>query len=190
MEYPKENCRRQILTIPNMLSFFRLCLIPLIIWQYAVRQDHAAAICLLALSGLTDVADGIIARKFNMVSSFGKAFDPVADKLTQIAVLCCLAGRFANMRLPLALLTVKEIFAAVTGLMLIKKETVKGAVWHGKVTTVLLYAAMLLHMARPDIPPAVSDMLMGACTAMILLSGILYGIQNVKYLRGVGKGRL
>lgn len=182
MERPEEQYKHKILTIPNVLSFFRLCLIPLIVWQYVGRQNYLIALYLLALSGLTDIADGIIARNFNMVSDFGKAFDPVADKLTQIAMLFCLVTRFPNMWLPLILLIVKEVFAGITGLMMVKKGIVIGADWHGKVTTVLLYSTMLVHLAWISIPSSVSNILIGACTAMILLSGILYGIRNLRCL--------
>lgn len=182
MEHPEERCKNKVITIPNVLSFFRLCLIPLIVWQYVFRHHYFTALYLLALSGLTDIADGIIARKFNMVSDFGKAFDPIADKLTQIAMLFCLVTRFPNMWLPLILLVVKEIFAGVTGLMMVRKGVVIGADWHGKVTTVLLYVTMLLHMAWVDIPATQSNILIGACTAMIILSGILYAIRNLKFL--------
>lgn len=175
--------KNKILTIPNVLSFFRMCLIPMIIWQYVGKQNYLMALYLLALSGLTDIADGIIARNFNMVSDFGKAFDPVADKLTQIAMLFCLVTRFHMMWLPLILLIVKEIFAGITGLMMVKQGIVIGADWHGKVTTVLLYGTMLIHLAWVNITPAVSYILIGACTTMIVLSGILYGIRNLKCLR-------
>ena len=79
MNHTKEHCKNKIITIPNILSFFRLCLIPLIVWQYVGAHNYLVALYLLALSGLTDIADGIIARNFNMISDFGKAFDPVAD---------------------------------------------------------------------------------------------------------------
>ena len=183
MECPENRCKNKILTIPNVLSFFRLCLIPLIVWQYVGKQNYLVALYLLLLSGLTDIADGIIARKFNMVSDFGKAFDPIADKLTQIAMLFCLVTRFPNMLLPLILLIIKELFAGITGLMMVRKGIVIGAEWHGKVTTVLLYGMMLLHLAWVNIVPAVSNILIGACIAMIILSGILYGIRNLKFLR-------
>lgn len=183
MECPENRYKNKILTIPNALSFFRLCLIPLIIWQYVGKHNYLVALCLLALSGLTDIVDGIIARKFHMVSDFGKAFDPVADKLTQIAMLFCLVTRFPNMWIPLILLIVKEIFAGITGLMMVKKGIVIGADWHGKATTVLLYGTMLVHLAWINILPAVSNILIGACTAMIILSGILYGIRNLSYLK-------
>ena len=93
-EQNMESYENRVLTIPNLLSFFRLCLIPVIIWLYCVREDSLGTAAVLALSGLTDVVDGRIARRFHMVSSFGKALDPVADKLTQIAMLFCLVSRF------------------------------------------------------------------------------------------------
>ena len=104
MEYPENRYQNKIITIPNILSFFRLCLIPVIVWQYTVNNNYTLSLWILALSGLTDIADGIIARKFGMISNFGKAFDPVADKQTQIAVLFCLVTRFPIMWLPLVLL--------------------------------------------------------------------------------------
>jgi len=184
MEKPEERYKNKILTIPNGLSFFRLCLIPVIVWQYVFQHNYRIALYLLALSGLTDIADGIIARKFHMISDFGKAFDPVADKLTQIAMLLCLVTRFPNMRLPLLLLVIKELFGGITGLMMVRKGLVLGADWHGKATTVLLYATMLIHLAWFNIGTALSNILVGACTAMILLSGILYGIRNLRALTG------
>lgn len=71
--------KNKILTIPNVLSFFRLCLIPIIVWLYISKEDYFWTLMVLLFSGLTDVVDGIIARKCNMISDFGKAFDPIAD---------------------------------------------------------------------------------------------------------------
>lgn len=186
MEYPEERYKHKIITIPNILSFFRLCLIPLIVWQYVWEESYFNALYLLALSGVTDIVDGIIARKFHMVSDFGKAFDPIADKLTQIAMLFCMVTRFPHMWLPLILLIVKEIFAGITGLMMVKRGMVIGADWHGKVTTVLLYGTMLVHLAWFNISATVSNVLIGLCTGMILLSGILYGVRNLRFLSSGG----
>ena len=80
----------KIWTIPNFMSFFRLLLVPFIVWAYVGLQNTKLAIILLAVSALTDVLDGRIARRFNMVSDLGKALDPVADKLTQVCVVLCL----------------------------------------------------------------------------------------------------
>ena len=179
-----EKYRHKILTIPNVLSCFRLLLIPVIVWLYTVRENPVWTTAVLALSGLTDIADGIIARKYNMVSDFGKAFDPVADKLTQIAMLVCLVSRFRWMLLPLCVMVLKELTAGILGLLVIRRTgTVDGSLWHGKATTVSLYSMMIIHLIWFHIPTVVSGILTGACTALALLSAVLYTGQNIRKLR-------
>jgi len=174
----------KILTIPNILSFFRLCLIPIIIWLYIGKQDYLWTLLMLIFSGVTDIVDGMIARKFNMISNFGKAFDPVADKLTQMAVLFCLISRFPYMMIPFVLLVLKEVITGITALISIKRTgTVKGAVWHGKLTTVSLYAMMAIHVMWYNIPYEVSLILVGACIGIMLMSFLLYTIQNVRAIK-------
>lgn len=176
--------QKKLITIPNILSFFRLCLIPVFVWLYCFKKNYWATTLTLALSGATDVVDGIIARRFHMVSDFGKAFDPVADKLTQIAMLFCLVTRFPHMMIPLVILVIKEILAAVMNLMAIKKSgEMLSAVWHGKATTVCLYAMMLIHLVWFGIPALASDILIGACTVMMLLSAVLYSMRSIRILR-------
>lgn len=176
--------QKKILTIPNILSFFRLCLIPVIIWLYIEKQDYLWTLLILTLSGITDIVDGIIARKFNMISNFGKAFDPIADKLTQMAMLFCLVSRFPYMAIPLVLLVVKEVSTGITALISIKRtSTVKGAVWHGKLTTVSLYAMMAIHLIWYNIPNTISLILIGTCIGIMLMSFIMYSVQNIKAIK-------
>lgn len=173
----------KIFTIPNLLSFLRLCMIPVMVWLYIGKQDYGLTALILVLSGLTDLADGYIARHFDMVSDFGKAFDPVADKLTQIAMMLCLVTRFPLMLLPWIVLVVKEVFTGITSLLAIHKTgQVEGAVWHGKVTTTLLYLTMGIHLLWYGIPQVISLILIGLCTGMMLLSAVGYGIRNFKLL--------
>ncbi|MBR6271017.1 MAG: CDP-alcohol phosphatidyltransferase family protein [Lachnospiraceae bacterium] len=185
--------RKQILTIPNLLTLVRLVLVPFIIYYYIAKEYYLLTVILLALSGISDVADGIIARKFNQVSDLGKMIDPVADKLTQIAVLFCLVWRFPLMWVPLALLTVKEIYNAICGLVVIKKTgRVYGADWHGKVATVFLYSTMVLHIlwdiiAGQRIPELLSQILIWVSVALMVLTLILYSIQNFTLIRNAGK---
>lgn len=184
----EDKYKHKIITIPNILSFFRLLLIPVIMWLYIVKKDPVWTTVILALSGITDIVDGIIARKCHMVSDFGKAFDPVADKLTQIAMLFCLVSRFKWMLLPLTLLVIKEVSAGIISLLVIRKTgEVYSAVWHGKAATVSLYSMMLIHLLWYNIPTIFSGILIGACTALALLSAILYGIQNIGILTGKRK---
>ena len=174
----------KILTIPNLLSALRILLIPFFMWSFLRREDMTATVILLAASGLTDVLDGFIARRFHMISDFGKALDPLADKLTQFAMLCCLVLRFPRLLWLIIVLGVKESFVASTQLLVLHRtEMVLGSEWHGKLTTVLLYAVMLLHLLWLDLPERLSWHLELICIGMLLLSGVLYGIRNIRAAR-------
>ena len=174
----------KILTVPNLLSFLRILLIPWFMWMYIVRGDSTATALILLLSGFTDTLDGLIARRFNMVSNLGKALDPLADKLTQIAMMTCLVFCFPHMWLVLGALCVKELFVLISSLMAIHRTAeVLPADWHGKMTTTTLYATMIAHLLFPGMPRMLSDGLLILCTCMILLSGVLYGIRNIRAIR-------
>lgn len=175
---------KKILTIPNVLSMLRLCMIPLFVWLYCVKGNNVMTAAVLVVSGATDVVDGFIARRFGMVSDLGKILDPIADKLTQAAMLLCLVARFPLMMAPFILMAVKETFTAVTGLLVIRRtKQVYSSAWHGKATTVLLYVMMIVHVVWREIPSVTSNCLVGACVVMMLLSWLLYGMQNLRTLR-------
>lgn len=178
-----KNPENKIFTIPNLLSLFRLLLVPLCVWLYLREQEYLLTAGLLVLSGITDVADGLIARRFHMISNIGKILDPIADKLTQAAMLFCLIFRYPHMVYPLLLMVVKELFIGITGWLAIKKtEQVVGAKWHGKAATVLLYAMLFLHLLWLHVPPVFSDVLIIICSAAILLSFVLYAAQNLRMI--------
>lgn len=182
--------KNKIITIPNLLSTFRLALIPFILWAYCSLESPALTAALVVLSGLTDVVDGFIARHFNMISDFGKALDPIADKLTQIAMLFCLLTRFPLILLPLVLIIVKEISAGILrAIILHKAKEVEGAVWHGKANTVILYAVMFIHIVWYSIPPTVSMVFILISTAMMMLSFVLYSVYCVKRLAEIAVGK-
>ena len=179
----EQNTRKQLCTIPNLLSLLRLCMIPLIIWLYCIQKNYALTAVVLVLSGLTDMVDGYIARRFNMVTDLGKALDPVADKLTQASVMFCLLSRFRMMLVPLLLLIFKEVCNGVMSLVVIKKTgKVCGADWHGKVCTWLLYAMMFVHIVWFDISREWTTALIGICVIMMTLSFALYMVRNYKML--------
>ena len=179
---------KKVFTIPNILSMLRICMIPVFMHLYIAQGDYTGTAIILLLSGLTDTADGFIARHFNMISDLGKALDPVADKLTQAAMLLCLLSRFPLMIIPLLLLVVKEISSGVMSLMVIRRtNTVTGADWHGKVNTCLLYAMAVLHLVWPSIPAAISNAAIYTCTAMMLVSFALYTLRNIRALTAAKK---
>lgn len=171
----------KIFTIPNILSFFRLGLIPIIIWLYNYKGDYFSTFIVLLISGATDIVDGYIARRFDMVSDFGKAFDPIADKLTQIAMLFCLISRFPYMLSVLVLLVLKEVITAITAVVSIKcTGIVNGALWHGKLTTVVIYSMIVLHLVWYKITSEISLILVGVSIGIMLMSFIMYAAQNMK----------
>lgn len=180
--------QKKILTIPNIMSFFRLVLIPIIVYLYVVKNSYLWTIILLLISGATDIVDGFIARKFNMISNFGKAIDPIADKLTQLALLCCLLFRFNYMIIPIVLMVIKEVASGITCLVSIKKtKKVNSSVWHGKLTTVSLYSMIAIHLIWFEIPNTYSLVLIGVCVGIMLMSFIMYVNANIKQIKNANK---
>ena len=185
MDTAENKYKKKIFTIPNVLSFIRICLIPLIVWLYIGKEDYLLTGIFVIISGLTDVVDGFIARRFKMISDLGKVLDPIADKATQITVLILLTISFPLMLLPIIVGVVKEIFMTITGYMIIKKcDVVLGACWHGKLATVWLTITMALHLVWHDINPIVSIIMISIAAALILLSLVMYAIRNLGYLSG------
>ena len=158
-------------------------MIPGFVALYLNGHDDWTAFVLI-LSGLTDVVDGFIARRFGQITDVGKALDPVADKLTQAAMLLCLVSRHPMMILPFVLLAVKETFAGISGLLVIRRTgVVPGAQWHGKLTTLMLYGMMILHLVWQEIPRWASNVLNAGCIGMMLLSLVLYEQRNIRLIR-------
>lgn len=175
--------RENLFTIPNAISLFRLLLIPLFTWLYLNKEAYMAALAVIAVSGLSDIVDGKIARHYNMVSDFGKMFDPVVDKLTQAAMFFCLLSRFPNMLIPLIVYAIKEITTGIMSLMAINKtNVVEPAEWPGKLTTVFLYATAMIHILWTDITTEISDIIIGISVGWMLFAFAFYGIRNLKIL--------
>ena len=131
--------------VPNILTILRFLLIPVIIF-YIFTGNYILAFVFFTFSGLTDIADGFIARKFNLVSNFGKLMDPLADKLTQIATLASLV--FANM-IPMWILLIvllKEFIMICGASFLYGKDVVVYSKWYGKLATVLFYIAIVISL--------------------------------------------
>jgi cardiolipin synthase len=156
-------------------------LIPLIIWIYCFKKNYTEAAWIMLLSALTDIADGFIARKFNMGTDWGKIIDPIADKLTQITMAGCLAWRYPPMQIMLILLIAKEIYMGIIGLIFIHKtDQVEGSVWYGKATTVLFFIVVIALLLFPALPNAVVIALVSLENIAIILSMLLY---SLRYLR-------
>ncbi len=174
----------ELFTIPNMLSIFRLLLIPAIVYLYCFKQDNLWTVILIAFSSFTDIVDGFIARRFNMITDFGKFLDPLADKATQITVIACLITKFKLMIIPCVVLAVKEIGSLILRVVVYKEtEVVEGAHWHGKASTCIVVAMIASHLLWPDMASVISITIITVCTAFMLFSGTLYTIEAFKIMR-------
>lgn len=128
--------------IPNILTVLRFLLIPFIVY-YIIVDQYLLAFIFLTISGLTDVLDGFIARKFNFITNFGKLIDPLADKTTQIAVLLVLALKNIIPFWIIIVVALKEAAMIAGASFLYGKELVVSSRWFGKLATVLFYIAIV-----------------------------------------------
>ena len=128
--------------IPNILTVLRFLLIPFIVY-YTIVDQYLLAFIFLTLSGLTDVLDRFIARKFNFITNFGKLIDPLADKTTQIAVLLTLAFKDIIPFWIIIVVAIKEATMIAGASFLYGKELVVSSKWFGKLATVLFYIAIV-----------------------------------------------
>lgn len=128
--------------VPNLLTILRFILIPFIV-GYLNEGNYILAFVFLTISGLTDVLDGFIARKYNFITNFGKLIDPLADKATQISVLTVLALQNIIPLWILIIVLLKECILIAGASFLYGKELVVSSKWYGKVSTVLFYVAIV-----------------------------------------------
>ena len=131
--------------IPNILTVLRFFLIPLIM-KYLFQDQYLIAFIIITLSGLTDVLDGFIARKFNFITNFGKLIDPLADKLTQILILVTLAMKNIIPFWFLIIVIFKELILIIGASFLYGKELVVSSKWYGKLATVFFYVAIICSL--------------------------------------------
>ena len=169
---------KEIFSIPNLMGYFRILLIPVFTWIYVQADsvsDYYTAAVLVGISGLTDMFDDKVARKFNMITELGKFIDPLADKLTQGALVICFAIRYPLMRAVLVLFIVKEGFMGIMGLLLLPRgKKLDGAKWFGKVCTAVLYVLLFVLLLFPGIGAAAANSLILICAAFMLFSLIMY----------------
>ncbi len=131
--------------VPNILTIIRFLLIPIII-IFAIQDNYIDTIIVLTISGLTDILDGFIARKFNFISDFGKLMDPLADKATQVALLVTLTIQKIIPIWIILVVIVKEFLMISGASFLYGKELVVSSKWYGKLTTVLFYIAIVCSL--------------------------------------------
>ena len=172
--------KKELFTIPNLLSMLRLLLIPvyIIIYLNATGQhEYFLAAAILAVSCMTDMIDGQIARHFNMISNVGKVLDPLADKLTQLALTLCLSVKYPALRSVLLLFVIKELFqACVTFVMFRRGKVLPGALIAGKICTTVLFISLILLVLLPELNLQVVNSIALIDTAFLSYSFISYAL--------------
>lgn len=179
--------KKDLWSIPNILCYIRFLLIPVFILQYIKAEEpgeYMRAAAIVLASGLTDFLDGFIARTFNMVTEFGKLIDPMADKLTQAALIFVLIVKIKYMFLLMILFVVMQLFMLVAGLTMLKKgKRLDGSKWFGKVSTTVFYAVMLVLVAVPKLKQSTINILLVLCGAFLALSFALYVREYIRMYR-------
>lgn len=172
---------KRILTIPNLMSAARVLLVPFFAGFYLTGHVAAAAGALV-LSGLTDMLDGWVARRFDQVTELGKMLDPFADKLTQGVVALCIALRFPAIRPFLLLFILKELLMLCCAAVLLKKHKRPcAAKWYGKVATVMFYVSIAaivimdgIGLIQPDTFNLWAYILLGLTAVMMVYAAVKY----------------
>lgn len=174
----RQNLRKELFSIPNLMGYFRIALLPVYFMIYTNAKsvrDYYIAAGLMFLSFLSDFLDGKIARRFDMVTEFGKILDPIADKLTQGVLFLTFAIRFRPIAVLLAVFLVKESVMGLLGLYMMRKGwNMNGAKLHGKICTFLLDFSMMFLLIFPEIHPKAVLAMSLVCIAAILISFELY----------------
>ena len=169
--------KKDFFTIPNMLSLFRLLLIPVyvVIYLHAESfEDYFIAGGIRAVSCLTDMIDGQIARHFNMISTIGKILDPLADKVTQFSLIVCLAIKYPVLIPLMVLFFIKEVFQLVAGLLTLRKgQMLTGALITGKISTAVLFVSLIVLVMFPKMDPVAVNVIM-LVDAILLLAAFLH----------------
>ena len=174
----KKFSKKELLSIPNLMGYFRLLMIPAFAWLYltaSTDMDYYMAALVMGISSLTDMFDGMVARKFNMITEFGKFLDPLADKLSHGAILLCLLSRYPLILLMLVLYVIKEGFMLVMGAVKLREgKKLNGAKWFGKCCTALLFVVLFLLLLFPHMSLVTVNLLILLCAAAMLITLLLY----------------
>ena len=170
--------------IPNILTTFRLIIIPF--FAIAIfRDDVWLAVWLFVLSGATDIIDGWIARHFNMITSVGKVYDPLVDKLMQITAVVCLAAKGYVPLWVLVVVFLKEFAMIVAGIILYTRKIVVFSNWYGKFATIFFYTVILLFIIFNDVMPDWCEILLSvALTAVVVWAALAYLMKFINKKEG------
>ena len=170
--------KEDFLLLPNILTYIRFILVIVFILVYMNAKtpgDYLVSAIIIVASGITDVLDGFIARHWNMISDLGKIIDPIADKAMQFSMMFCVCVKYRGVIILVIIYAVKEIISAIVSAYLFTRgKHLNGAMWCGKLCTVILFLVMLTLVAIPHVSLRVVSYMIGFSAAFMLLSFFIY----------------
>lgn len=140
------------MNIPNILTVFRILLVPtFVILFFSGMQDSLLySMMIFFIAGFTDILDGYIARKNDLITKFGTLMDPLADKLMLLTVLTCLVIKNYIPMWVLGIIAAKDIFMIFSGFILYTNDTIIPSNLFGKITTALFYLSIFVMLFDPN----------------------------------------
>ena len=169
--------------VPNILSAFRLLLVPVFVVVFFSHVDGAyiLAACVYVLALITDMLDGYIARHYDAISRLGRILDPLADKLMGVTVLICLTIARILPIWSVLVFVGKELLMMLGSIIMLRQEAdVMSANYIGKTATFLLCAVCVALLVFSGISAAAANLMIGAALAVSVLSLVIYGMEFIK----------
>ena len=178
-------------TVPNVLTMIRLLLVPVFVVVYfrTAAEPKYAALAVFAAASLTDMLDGLLARKLNQITDFGKLFDPLADKLMVLTAMVCQALTGVFPWIAVIVVACKELFMVLGGLFLLSRDVVVYSNIFGKAAQVCFIASLILsffHVPLAEWGTRLDLILLWISVGLAILAMVIY---TVEYLRSLKKAK-
>ena len=181
-------------TIPNVLTMIRLVLIPVFVAVFFSTphdRDKIAALVIFAVASITDMFDGMLARKLNQITDFGKLFDPLADKVMVVTAMVCQAVIGVFPWIAIIIVSVKELIMMLGGIFMLSKNVVVYSNYVGKTAQVFFIASLLLSFFHPSLEAGnvclfgitVDCLLLWITVALSLTALVVYAVGALKTLK-------
>ncbi len=163
--------------IPNILTTVRLVVIPIFAYFMLFTDNFWLVAMLFLFSGITDVVDGWIARRFNMITDVGSVYDPLVDKLMQVTAVVCMAIRDIVPLWVILIVAFREFTMILVSLILYLKKIVVRSNWYGKAATVLFYAVIFALIVFPSMNDVIKTALLVLLVTGMVMAAIGYLIK-------------
>lgn len=178
--------KKELFSIPNIICYIRMLLVPIFVYVYLTAEtdgDYLMSAGILTISGISDFLDGYIARKYNLITEWGKLIDPIADKITQFVCAALLVYTYPAYWVLLIIIVVKDVMLAVAGVYIFKKtgRKLNGAQLPGKIATAVFFVVSISLIAF-HIPETLISRIMIIFTSFLMFTAMVYYAKDLYQL--------